>query len=141
MSVVEFCSEKQHGADKERVLVFGVRRKKENTSWEGGSAEGNFSLSVWWEQKLLIRGSAVRRGNGVLTVDETHVDDIIFTSLGNAIKLPTACRAAPHATMHELTPGVYTGSPVNRRWILLINPDLMYCIYEQCDGALYWPLV
>lgn len=44
MSVVEFCSEKQHGADKERVLVFG--RKKENTSWEGGSAEGNFSLSV-----------------------------------------------------------------------------------------------
>lgn len=29
-----------------KVLVFGVRRKKENTSWEGGSAEGNFSLSV-----------------------------------------------------------------------------------------------
>lgn len=116
------------------VLVRG-RVRKENSS---GSTEGNFSLSVLWEQKLLIRGSAVRPGNGVLTVDETHVDDIMVLSKGNAIKLPAACRAAPHTTLHELTPGVYTRGAVNRRRTLLINPDLIDCI---CDASLLWPRV
>uniref|UniRef100_A0A3Q4HYC3 Ig-like domain-containing protein n=1 Tax=Neolamprologus brichardi TaxID=32507 RepID=A0A3Q4HYC3_NEOBR len=75
----------------------------------------NGTLEVRVAQKVDTGNYTCQARNGVLTVDETHVDDIIFASLGNAIKLPTACRAAPHATLHELTPGVYTGSPVNRR--------------------------
>ncbi len=80
----------------------------------GVKEEGNFSPSILWEQKLFIPSSAVKPGNGVLTVDETHVDDIICLSLGNAIKLTAACRATQRTTPHSHLPSaVYCVSPLN----------------------------
>lgn len=44
--------------------------------------------------------SAVQSGNGVLAIDETHVDDIIALSLGNAIKPTAACDSKHHPNPH-----------------------------------------
>lgn len=73
------------------------------------SAAGNFPWVHYENCNLLSPSSAVTPGNWVLTVDETHVDDIIFLSLGNAIKLSGPCGATPSTTLHSHLPSaVYT---------------------------------
>lgn len=112
----QFCSEIWYtyaamGRVRVRKHSLSARVRKETFPW------------VYYENRNpLSPSSAVKPGNGVLTVDETHNDDIILLSLGNAIKLTAACWATQCTTLH---------APPCAHIPLNTNKTLLY-MYEQC---------
>lgn len=137
LKLKQFCSEIWY---RHRVCAGVGRVRVRKHSWSARVRKETFPWVYYENRNPLSPSSAVKPGNGILTADETHVDDIILLSLGNAIKLTAACRATPCTTLRSHLPSaviVYILIPLNTN----TNCTLLY-MYEQCmSSALWWSLV